>query len=311
MWNGHFRVRRAAARGAAAMVFALLGGQLAAGATENLLVNPNFDTGLNGWQVTGPAFWDPTRDAGNSSSSGSARGVFNAPSVTGLQGVVGQCVPIAAGTTYEVGGDIYIAGGQTAGSSAFFSVVFYPEAGCMGPPPPEGGGILTTPRVTGTGAWTSSIATFTAGFGQAALISAELAPSLGGSFQANFDNTVFAAVSSPCVPDAHTLCLEVLRFQVTAVFAVGDGSFQAAQVGPLGNSSGYLWFFSPDNAEAIVKMFPGCSLGGDYWLFAAGLTNLRVVINVTDTVTGAVRTYTNPAGTAFQPIQDTAAFPCL
>ncbi len=310
MWNRHFGVPRAAARGAAAIVFALLGGQLAAGATENLLVNPNFDTSLNGWQVSGPAFWDPTRDADNSSSSGSARGVFNAPSVTGLQGVVGQCVPIADGTTYEVGGDIYIAGGQTAGSSAFFSVVFFPEAGCMGTPPP-GGGILTTPQVTGTGAWISSIATFKAGFGQSAFISAELAPSLSGSFQANFDDTVFAPVSSACVPDAHTLCLEVLRYRVNAAFAVGDGSLQEAQVGSLGNSSGYLWFFSPDNAEAIVKMFPGCSLGGDYWFFAAGLTNLRVVITVTDTVTGAVRTYTSPANTAFQPIQDTAAFPCI
>ena len=32
-------------------------------------------------------------------------------------------------------------------------------------------------------------------------------------------------------------------------------------------------------------------------------------MTVTDMQTGAVRTYTNPQGTAFLPIQDTAAFP--
>jgi hypothetical protein len=307
MWDRHFRVRRAAARGAAAIVSALLGGQLAA-AAQNLLVNPNFDTGLSGWQVLGPAFWDPTRDAGNSPSSGSAAGVFNASNIS-LQGVVGQCVPIVDGITYEVGGDIFIPGGQTAGSSAFFTVAFYPDSGCTGLLPPSAP--FTTPQVTGTNAWTASIATFPANLGHSAFISAEIAPSLGGTFQANFDDTVFAPVSATCVPDAHTLCLEVLRFSVTAVFASGDGSLQAAQAGSLGNGSGYLWFFSPDNAEVIVKMFPGCSLGGDYWFFAAGLTNLQVVITVTDTSTGAVRTYTNPAGTAFAPIQDTAAFPCV
>jgi hypothetical protein len=35
-----------------------------------------------------------------------------------------------------------------------------------------------------------------------------------------------------------------------------------------------------------------------------------VQINVTDTVTGAMKPYSNPVGDAFQPIQDTAAFPC-
>jgi hypothetical protein len=40
------------------------------------------------------------------------------------------------------------------------------------------------------------------------------------------------------------------------------------------------------------------------------LTNVSVTLTVTDTVTGAVRTYTNPQGTAFAPIQDTNAFVC-
>ena len=40
------------------------------------------------------------------------------------------------------------------------------------------------------------------------------------------------------------------------------------------------------------------------------LPPVNVVVTVTGTQTGAVKTYTNPQGTAFQPIQDTAAFVC-
>lgn len=44
--------------------------------------------------------------------------------------------------------------------------------------------------------------------------------------------------------------------------------------------------------------------------FAEGaLTNVRAVITVRDTLTGATKTYTNPQGTPFQPIQDTSALP--
>jgi len=50
-----------------------------------------------------------------------------------------------------------------------------------------------------------------------------------------------------------------------------------------------------------------CGING-YWVFAGGLTDVRVTLTVTDTQTGAVKTYTNPIGTPFQPIQDTSAF---
>jgi hypothetical protein len=60
--------------------------------------------------------------------------------------------------------------------------------------------------------------------------------------------------------------------------------------------------------QVIIKVLDACALGGHYWVFAGGLTNVDVVITVTDTSTGAVKTYTNPQGAAFQPIQDTAAF---
>jgi hypothetical protein len=77
---------------------------------------------------------------------------------------------------------------------------------------------------------------------------------------------------------------------------------------PLSGDTGYLWFFSAPNVEVVAKILNGCSLNSHYWFFAGGLTNVNTVITVTDTATGAVRKYTNPANTIFAPIQDTSAF---
>ena len=78
---------------------------------------------------------------------------------------------------------------------------------------------------------------------------------------------------------------------------------------PLG-IGGYFWFFDSSNVDVVVKMIAGCGLNGHFWFYAGGLTNVNVRIDVTDTQTGATKAYTNKANTAFQPIQDTAAFAC-
>ena len=74
------------------------------------------------------------------------------------------------------------------------------------------------------------------------------------------------------------------------------------------SDTGYFWFFSSNNAEMIVKVVDGRAFNSRFWVFAGGLTNVNVVMTVTDTLTGAFNTYTNPQGVAFQPIQDTSAF---
>jgi hypothetical protein len=110
-----------------------------------------------------------------------------------------------------------------------------------------------------------------------------------------------------CVSSPTTLCLNNGRFAVGATFAAA-GQAGTAQVVPLTPDTGYLWFFSSANVEAVVKVLDGCGVGGHYWVFASGLTNVNVVITVTDTQTGASVKYTNPPNTKFQPIQDTGAF---
>ena len=120
--------------------------------------------------------------------------------------------------------------------------------------------------------------------------------------------TVAGGGTSPCVPGATTLCLNSNRFKVTVVWASTTASGTASAVS-LTSDTGYLWFFSSSNVEVVIKVVDGRSFNSRFWVFVGGLTNVNVVITVTDTQTGAVKTYTNPQGVAFQPIQDTNAFP--
>ena len=113
--------------------------------------------------------------------------------------------------------------------------------------------------------------------------------------------------SGPCAASATALCLSGGRFRVTASWqtatASGDGT--AVQLTP---DTGYFWFFSDTNVEMIVKVLNACTINNKYWVFAGGLTDVRVTVSVTDTSNGSVRTYINPQSTAFQPVQDTGAF---
>ena len=45
-----------------------------------------------------------------------------------------------------------------------------------------------------------------------------------------------------------------------------------------------------------------------YWVFAAGLTDVEVTVEVLDTETGQLKEYDNDASTPFQPVLDTGAF---
>lgn len=115
-------------------------------------------------------------------------------------------------------------------------------------------------------------------------------------------------VVTTCAADADTLCLNNGRFRVEATFQTNTGQSGQAKAVKLTNDTGYFWFFNSDNVEAVVKVLDGCGVNSRYWFFAGGLTNVRTVITVTDSATGAFKIYTNPQNTPFQPIQDTSAF---
>ena len=115
---------------------------------------------------------------------------------------------------------------------------------------------------------------------------------------------------STCTENDTTICLNGGRFRVQASYAAADGSSGAGHAVRLTADTGYFWFFNSANVEMTVKVLNACSIGTSQWVFASGLTNVQVILKVTDTKSGVTKTYTNPNGTSFMPLQDTAAFAC-
>lgn len=105
--------------------------------------------------------------------------------------------------------------------------------------------------------------------------------------------------------------LELLgeRFRVSATWRTADGASGAAQAAPLTGETGLFWFFSPTNAELVVKILDACVPPFDrFWVYAAGLTDVEVELTVEDTWTRQSKTYHRPRGSLFAPIADTSTF---
>ena len=126
--------------------------------------------------------------------------------------------------------------------------------------------------------------------------------------------------SGPCVANASTLCVDRQagdkRFKIQVAFQTSQGgglsgAGTAIPLSSLGvNSGGLFWFFGASNPEMLVKVIDGCGVNQKFWVFYSAGTNAGLTTTVTDTVTGATKTYTNPDLTAAAPVQDTSALPC-
>ncbi len=164
-------------------------------------------------------------------------------------------------------------------------------------------------RSTDTGAsWTP----INAGLGNLVLSALAIDPSMPTRLYAATGSGVYEVddylVDEPCFPGPTTLCLSGGRFQVTTAWTTATGRGVGQAVALAGGDTGYFTFFDSGNVEVAVKILNGCGSNGRFWTFAGGLTDVGVVMTVIDSLTGTVRTYTNPQGTPFRPIQDTGAF---
>lgn len=117
---------------------------------------------------------------------------------------------------------------------------------------------------------------------------------------------VLSLQAGACVPSAEALCLGG-RFRVEADWNA-QGNQGKGRVVALTADTGYFWFFDPANVEVVLKVLDGRGINGHYWVFYGALSNVAYTLTVTDTRTGAVKRYQNPAG-RLASVADTQAFP--
>ncbi len=116
------------------------------------------------------------------------------------------------------------------------------------------------------------------------------------------------STEAACVADATTLCLNANRFRVQVNWSAPNiGRTGVGQASPLASDSGSFWFFSSGNLELNLKVVDGRAVNGRFWVFFGALSDVQYTITVTDTETGAQRTYSNPQG-RLASVADTSAF---
>jgi len=274
----------------------------------NLVFNGSFATNVNGWSVEDvdeAAFAWNAADAAGSGSSGSAR-VRNFTPGPGNGIGIRQCAgAVVPGDAYSWGGKIRFPTGQSRTGSAYLGLRFKKGPNCAGDDVEQPRLGLFTPNDSFMPF--SQNAIVPAGSASVEFVVFPSKVEAGGELVAFFDDLFFNA--GPCVDTATSMCLSGGRFRVRATWhttqPVASGAGQVVKITP---DTGYFWFFNAANIEALVKVLDGCGLNDRYWVFAGGLTNVEVDLTVIDTTTGDSKTYHNPQGQAFQPIQDTGAF---
>ena len=119
-------------------------------------------------------------------------------------------------------------------------------------------------------------------------------------------------VSAPstCKADANTLCLGPQgRFKAQVAWK-SDAAQGAGHAVPLTPNSGSFWFFGADILDLNVQVIDACIFKGDFWVYVQGVSDVEVVLTLTDTRTGRSRQYYNPLGKVFPTLRDKSAFPC-
>lgn len=286
----------------------------------NLLPNYGFNRDISGWTTRDGSkmslVWSGL-DAEGSTGSGSLEAMNRSPDdfLDNFIEIARFCIPVSAGETYHAGANFYLPGGQSQGAYFLVGLNFEPDAFCNAPGANFQNGVLIHPAANTWQHVDTQPFTAPAGAVAAEVLFSFQKVGAGGSVIAYLDDAVFEAIGSTtsCFTstgytssgDGALLCLGS-RFTVTATWNTATGSGGGAPV-QLSSDTGYFWFFSPANLEAVAKVLNGCGVNGKYWVFAGGLTNVGVHLTVTDRATGRSKSYQNPSGHAFQPIQDTAA----
>ena len=119
---------------------------------------------------------------------------------------------------------------------------------------------------------------------------------------AEFAETSWRRFSLPCAAGPSTLCLGARgRFLVRAFWEAADATRGFGRAVAWTRESGSLAFFSPESTDLVVKVLDACAHDGTHWFFAAGLTDVRSTLVITDTWTGQTRALRGGSGERFPP----------
>ena len=133
------------------------------------------------------------------------------------------------------------------------------------------------------------------------------APSSMADVQKFIDSAAASSTFTPCASFGSALRLAGCRFAIKVSWRDSEGREGRGTAIQLTNDTGYFWFFSPTNVELMIKVLDARPVNGNFWVFYGALSNVQYTLTVTDTLSGVVKTYSNPPG-AFASLGDTAAF---
>src|SRR4029079_18931846 len=97
-----------------------------------------------------------------------------------------------------------------------------------------------------------------------------------------------------CVPSDTVICLRSGRFRVEVTDKTKTGAPNTGHGVKLTADTGYFWYAAAANVESVVKVIDACALNGNYWVFAAGLTNVLFSVTVTDSSNGHFVNFVTP-----------------
>lgn len=279
-------------------------------AAANLVPNPGFDADAAGWAplaaFQGSVGHSPVDEQGEG-GSGSLR-LFALQPGPWQGNVTSSCFPVTAGEDIVFGGSVHTPGFLGA-SSANVLISFYSDGGCAQGTSGHSFAKLVTNHGTHTWRPTQGYTEIPAA-AQSALLHFVVALHVVVPAEILVDNA-FAYEGATCASSGLVVCLNEGRFRVDVQWNAGGigygyGTLSAFSGGL--DDSAHAWFFAPSNVEVVVKVLDGCAYNDRYWVFAAGLTNVKVNLRVRDTHTGETWHYEHLAGEPFPPVQDIGAF---
>lgn len=119
------------------------------------------------------------------------------------------------------------------------------------------------------------------------------------------------AQPSGCTPSATTLCLHGDRFSVEVEWERPDFTVGNGAVLPFGtDDTGFFLYDDEGAVEMMVRVLDGCSFNGQFWVFAAGVSDYQQSLVVRDFHVGGQVSYDNSQGETFSSVSDTTALPC-